>query len=229
MLPVTCWLWGSRFGPEHVNVLRSMLARHLHIDHELHCFTNEPAGLDGDIVVHAITEFLDTPRCRRRMAQYGGHMRHIIGPRFLALDLDVILTDDVTPLFDNDTDVLKLWKIGYAGVYAGAVQLITPGVLDPLYRIYRLNPEELPRLASPTGVGSDQAMLNHYLAELPWEPSSWTDADGIVAFFGDGYEKHAHLGVGPSSERLPEGCRMVVMGSEDLKYLDMPLLSEHYR
>lgn len=234
MLSVCVWKWNRHdgtalFGPEHVNTLRSMLDRHLHMDHRLHCFTNEPEGLDGDIVVHPIVEFLDTPRCRRRMYQYGEHMQDLVGPRMLALDLDVVLTDDVTPLFDT-SDPLVLWDVVYAGVVSGSVQLMDTGFLDGLYWAYKHAPDEFPRQASPRGVGSDQAMLNHYIFE--WEELAyrvWTEGDGIHTFFGDGYEHLAHHGVSPTSERLPDGCRMVVLGSKDLQYLSLPIFQEHWR
>lgn len=229
MLSVVTWLWGTKFSAAHVNILRSMLDRHLHMEHELHCFTNEPDGLDGDIIVHPITEFLDTPRCRRRMFQYSEQMLDLVGPRMLSLDLDVVLTDDVTPLFDIPDVPLALWNVGYANVYSGSVQLMRTGELHSLYEDFKagaVTPKERN--------WSDQAALNWYLS-WNWHRRNnfndhlWGDGDGILTFFGKGYERYAHLGVSPSSERLPDGCRMVVMGSEDLKYLEMPLLREHYR
>lgn len=230
MLSVVCWKWGTKFEASHVNVLRSMLDRHLHLDHRLHCFTNEPEGIDGDVVIHPITEFLDTPRCRRRMYQYGAHMHDLVGPRMLALDLDVVLTGDVTPLFDCSDKQLVLWWVTYADVFSGSVQLLDTGLLHGLYELYKAHPEALPKDAAPRGVGSDQAMLNFYLNECePLEYFALDERDGIFTFFGKGYEHLAYLGVSPSSERLPEGCRMVVLGSDDLEYLSMPILAEHYQ
>jgi hypothetical protein len=68
---------------------------------------------------------------------------------------------------------------------------------------------------------SDQAMLNHWLRSQP-PIAEWTERDGFVTFYGAGYERHVHLGVGPSRPALPAGARIVVLGSDDLAVLDQP-------
>src|SRR5690606_37523711 len=63
-LRVVSWLWKPRarppyfepptpakYGPEHVHTLRNMLARHLHMDYEFCCITDDQTGLDPDIRV----------------------------------------------------------------------------------------------------------------------------------------------------------------------------------
>lgn len=228
MLSIVCWKWGIKFEASHVNVLRSMLDRHLHIPHRLCCVTAESEGIDGDVTIVEPPPVIDGFRCRRRLAQYSEDMRATVGERMLALDLDVVLTDDVTPLF-NRPEPLVLWKVGYAKVYSGSVQLMHTGWLDFLWKLYRKDPEWVLSYASPKGNGSDQAMLNWFLNWMEYYPPEWTERDGIYTFFGKGYEKLAHHGVGPQSQRLPDGCRMVVLGSDDLAYLSLPLLVEHYR
>jgi hypothetical protein len=232
MLSVVCWKWGTApFTAAHVNTLRSMLDRHLHLPHRLHCVTDDPTGIDGDVQIVPLEWYAGTLRCRRRMVQYAEWWKQWVGPRSLCLDLDVVLTGDVTPLFDVH-DPIKLWKVGYAGVYSGAVQLFDTGILHPLYEMFRQAPEEFPKQAAPRGIGSDQAMLNYYLSVTLdcFDVPHWTEADGIYTFFGAGYERFAHLGVSPTTERLPEGCRLVVMGSDDLRYLtEVPCLAAHYR
>lgn len=232
-LSITTWRWrradGTElFTAEHVNILRAMLERHLHLPFKLHCVTDNPTGIDSDVHIIPLEWYTDTPRCRRRMVQYAEWWRHFVGPRFLNLDLDVVITDDVTEMFSS-TEPLKFWRVGYAGVYSGAVQLMDTGVLHALYEVFAMAPESFPSVASPRGVGSDQAMLNHFLRVAGITPAAWGEPDGIFTFFGNGYEKYAHLGVSPASERLPDGCRMVIMGSDDLRYLkELPCLNQHY-
>lgn len=234
MTHFTCWKWGALFGPEYVNTLRSMLARHFHAPFTLHCITDDPSFIEEGIHIIPIEEYQGTPRCRRRMVQYAEWWRHRIGSaRFINLDLDIVITGDVTPLFDT-AEPLKFWKVGYAGVYSGSVQLIDGGALHPLYEMFRHDPEGFPKQAWPRGIGSDQAMLNYYLTTTleGFEPPTWTEADGIYTFFGAGYERFSHLGVSMASQALPDNCKLVVMGSADKWILDqqaLPCLTQHWR
>lgn len=231
MLTICTWKWGDRFAARHVNVLRSMLARQLHCDHRMVCVTDDPAGLDGDIATAPIAAFTETPRCRRRMTQYDRAFAAIVGPRFLSLDLDVVLVDDITPLVTHQSS-LVLWRVGYAGVYSGSFVLMNTGVLHGLYEAFAADPDGFP-MKAPGRVPSDQAMLNLYLKQHPTIPfARLTDADGLVTYFGEGYESLAHHGVGPSHPELPKGARIVVLGSADLAVLEekqFPWVDEHYR
>lgn len=234
MTHFTCWKWGQLFGPEYVNTLQSMLARHYHRPFLLHCITDDPSDIADGVHIVPLAWYRGTPRCRRRMVQYAEWWHHLIGAtRFINLDLDIVITGDITPLFDTSEPV-KFWRVGYADVYSGAVQLIDVGVLHPLYEMFRRDPEGFPKLAWPRGIGSDQAMLNYYLTETlrGFTPPTWTEADGIYTFFGEGYERYAHLGVSLQTQTLPEHCKIVVMGSADKWILDegaLPCLSVHWR
>ena len=222
MLTVLTWKWGTRFGAVHVNTLRSMLARRLELAHRVVCVTDDAAGIDPAIEVLPLpASYADSPRCRRRMRQFDREWAEAIGSRILALDLDVVLTGDITPLVDRP-DPLVCWRVGYAGVFSGSILLMDAGVLDPLWRAFDAEPDDYPRRAWPRGVGSDQAMLNYYLAQpsTTLRPGVWTEADGLVTFFGEGYERLARRGVGRQNPRLPPGARIVVLGSEDLYVLE---------
>lgn len=221
MLTVLTWKWGNKFGACHVNTLRSMLARRLALPHRLVCVTDDAEGLDDAIEAIPLPAlYSDSPRCRRRMRQFDREWITAIGDRILALDLDVVLVDDITPLVDRP-DPLVCWRVAYANVFSGSILLMDAGVLDPLWQAFNADPEGYPRRAWPGGVGSDQAMLNFFLSR-PYQkirPAVWTEADGFVTFFGKGYEKLEHLGVGPNHPDLPAGARIVVLGSDDLAAL----------
>lgn len=199
-----------------------MLARRLALPHRLVCVTDDAEGLDDAIeTIPLPTLYSDSPRCRRRMRQFDREWITAIGNRILALDLDVVLVDDITPLVDR-ADPLVCWRVAYAGVFSGSILLMDAGVLDPLWQAFHADPEVYPRRAWPGGVGSDQAMLNFYLS-LPsttLRPAVWTEADGFVTFFGEGYEKLERLGVGPHNRNLRPGARIVVLGSDDLAALE---------
>lgn len=218
MLSVVCWKWGRIFGPEYVNRLKLALRKHLQIEHQLTCITDDPTGIDHDVRLLPIREFTDTPRCRRRLKQFDQQFtKAMLGPRVLSIDLDVVITDDITPLVDRP-EPLVCWRVGYANVFSGSFILYNHDVLHGLYEAYRADPIGFPVTVQARGTPSDQAMLNHFVES--WDVPFWTETDGIVTYFGDGYERFEHLGVGPGQPHLPEGARLVVLGSADKSAMD---------
>lgn len=217
MLTICCWKWGTTFAARHVNVLRAALARHLRLPHTLVCITEDGAGLDPAIrVVPLPTTYAYTPRCRRRMEQYSADFTRQIGTRLLTIDLDVVIVGDLTPILDRPEPIVG-WRVGHAGVLSGSFLLYDAGAFDGAWQRFQRDPEGYPREASRDRVPSDQAMLNYWLRGR--SVATWTEADGIVTYYGAGYERLEHLGVGPSHPALPPGARIVVLGSADLDVL----------
>lgn len=218
MLTVCCWKWGTLFSHDYVNRLRAALDRHLDIAHELVCVTDNAHGIDRRVRIVDLPEtYSATPRCRRRMQIFSRDFAAQIGHRILSIDLDVVIVGDITPLVDRPEPVV-CWRVEYAQVYSGSFHLMDAGVLDGLWQLYKADPEGFPRLVQKNGVPSDQAMLNWYLRDK--SVAEWSDADGLVTYFGDGYERFEHFGVGPSNQQLPAGGRIVVLGSADKAVMD---------
>jgi hypothetical protein len=230
MLTVACWRWGSLFGPEYVNRLKAMLGRHLHLPHELTCITDDATGIDGDVRIVPLPESLrDTPRCRRRMRIFDGAFAKSIGKRILCIDLDVVIVNGITPIL-NRPEPLVCWKVQHAGVYSGSFLLMDAGVLHGLWEGFSSDPDGYPSRVSPEVMPSDQAMLNAYLrgSDVP----CWTERDGFVTYFGEGYAHKEHLGVGPKRQELPQGARIVVLGSADKRVMDegrYDWVAQHWR
>lgn len=223
-LTVVTWKWrradgSSLFSAEYVNRMRSMLARNLRLPHRLICLTDDPAGIDPRVECHPLpTEFAGSFRCRRRMWQWSRDRMSLFGPRFLAIDLDLVITDDITHLVDRPEPIVML-RIGYANVLSGSFILSDTGALHGAYEAFASDPAGF---LAKTGLqnASDQAMLNLYLRGKP--VAEWKERDGFVVFFGRGYERFAHLGVGYNKPTLPKGARVVVLGSDDLDALTDP-------
>ena len=49
MATILCMKWGTKYGPEYVNRLHSMVRRHLTIPHRFVCLTDNREGLHADI------------------------------------------------------------------------------------------------------------------------------------------------------------------------------------
>lgn len=242
MISVVTWLWqrpnGPGFSARYVNRLRSMLERHLHLPHEVVCVTAEPEGLHPSIrIVAPPAEYANTPRCRRRMWQWSADRALDFESRMLAIDLDVVIVDDVTPLVAR-TDPICMWRVGYAGVLSGSFILADVGALDGAWRAFRDDPDGFP-MRTGEKRASDQAMLNYWLRygraahERRARPiAEWTESDGFVTWFGRGYENKEKHGMGPGRPELPPGARIVVLGSADKQIMDdgsLPWVRDHWR
>lgn len=230
MISVVTWKWNPADGPGvfsavHVNALRASLERNLRLPHEVWCITDDPDGIDARVRTMPLPDGLNhTPRCRRRMRIFDRDFALRLGSRILAMDLDLVITGDITGLVARH-EALVCVRISYANVMSGSFILMTPGVLHGLWLRYQADPDGYPVQAQAKGVGSDQAMLNHFLRTDPARPARvgvWAERDGFVPFFGQGYERLEHLGIGPGHPDLPPGAKVVIMGSADLDALNDP-------
>lgn len=231
MLTVVCWKWGSIFSPVYVSRLRSMLERHLHMPHELVCVTDDPRGIDDRVrTVIPPPPLVGDIRCRRRMRQFSREWgaKHL-GQRVLAIDLDVVIVNDITPIVDRP-EPLVCWRVGYANVFSGSFLLFDAGALDGAWQAYSADPAFYPATTGEANA-SDQAMINHYLRGK--QVAQWKERDGFVTWFGgERYAKLQHHGMGPDRPNLPPHARIVVMGSADKAVMDSgryPWVREHWR
>jgi hypothetical protein len=118
MLAVVCWKWKPKIGyrstfcAEHVNVLRSMVERHYRKPHQLVCITDDGAGIDPRVRVVPLWQDHarlpsphggNNPSCYRRLRAFSAEAAELIGPRFVSVDLDCVITGDMRPVWDRPT------------------------------------------------------------------------------------------------------------------------------
>lgn len=209
---VVCWRWKTakpyrtEFGPETVNVLRRMVARHYPKPHRFICLTDDPAGIDKGIEVLPIfTDFThlpsphgrDNPSCYRRLRMFSRDAGALFGPRFVSMDLDTVITGDLRPLFDRPEEIVLYGDTNPATPYNGSMILMTAGSRTKVWDEF--DPETSPAYARKLGYyGSDQAWISACLG--PNEPK-FTRRDGVYSFRNEiGWD-----GI------LPFNARMVMM------------------
>lgn len=243
MLEVVCWKWRpartyrSTFDASTVNTLRSMVARNLRLPHRFTCITDDPRGIDGDVrVIPLWNDFASVPNpsnarnpsCYRRLRMFSAEAREVIGERIVSMDLDVVITGDLTPLFDRPDDFV---------IWGG--QTVQPGTRGPVYSWYNgslmmlragtrtkvwteFDPARSPALANRAGCrGSDQGWIAYCLGKN--EPV-WGTSDGVFSF-----RNH----VLPSKGILPKGARFVAFhGAHDPWHRNVqrehPWVADHY-
>ncbi len=197
MLSVVCWKWGALYGPEYVTRLASMLKRHLHLPFTLHCITDDAAGIEtegpnGIVNVHPMyAEHGELGRGGlrsnfRRLRIFDREMGAVFGPRILQLDLDAVITGDVTPLFDRPEPLVMVLQSNAGGrwTYNTSMVLMDAGVLHGMWAAFHAAPQQVWQMARARGWNcSDQAVVNDWVLQHKVPVASWGEGDAVQAYW----------------------------------------------
>ena len=168
-----------------------------------------------------IRSFPDGPSCYRRLKVFSPDIGEILGDRFVCIDLDVVITGDLRPLW-NRPEAFVGWR-DPAGKWPlnGSMFLMSACARPQVWCLF--DPEISPALSSGAGMrGSDQGWMSYVLG---WGETTWGDGDGVISFQRE---------VRKAKGRLPRGARIVVFwGALDpwspKAHAMAPWIKEHYR
>jgi len=175
----------TRFTASMVNKLFLMLARNVGDDvpFELVCITDDTKGLMSDVFTRPIMATfrdlrnptsLTRPNCYPRLALFDPSNPYGLQEYFLSIDLDVVVTGDVTKFIQHWCD-FRAWKI--RGRFCGSLFGGRVGATPELFTEF--DPQISPSLTHSAGLkGSDQAWFEYKLPDAP----VWTAADGIYGW-----------------------------------------------
>lgn len=211
------WRWTppkgyrSTFGPDTVNTLKKMVDRHYPSPHRFLCVTDDSKGIDAAVeIVPPWNDFAGllnpsgprNPSCYRRLRMFAPDIASVFGPRFVSLDLDIVITGDLRPLVDRTEDFIIWGDVNPKTFYNGSFLLMTAGARSQVWENF--DPKRSPHASRSAGhFGSDQAWISHCLGK---GEQTWTTADGV-------YSWRNHL---QPKRELPSNARMVIFhGHED--------------
>lgn len=179
MKSIVCWLWNGyarSYRPGHVNVLHRMFRRCLPEPHRFICITDERGKFDPTIevmptpksakeVAHYRTpEGSFFPSCYRRLWMFSEEAA-CLGDRVMLIDIDTVLTADVTHLFDNPAEFVG-WRPsgawGNAERIGGGLYIMTPGTRTFVWNDF-LGYDSIIEARSAGYRGSDQAWISYKL------------------------------------------------------------------
>jgi hypothetical protein len=211
----------SKFDAETVNTMYRMTGRHYDRPHRFICVTDDPTGCDPGIEVVPLwndhfglknPSWEDGPNAYPRLRVFSDWFGNIAGSRYACLDLDMVCTGDLKPIFDKAGDFL-MWRTNHhEHIHCASVMVIEAGKHRRVWDDF--DPMESPKRALAAGYhGSDQGWIRYCFQD---ENDGWTDADGIY-----GYQE-------------PKNAKIVVFtGKPDpweakAKYRS-PWIAKHYR
>ncbi len=218
MLDIVTFKWKpshnyrSKFKASHVNILATMIRRNYQKPHRFSCITDDPEGIDKSIRVIPLWDDCSklksaygerNPSCYRRLKLFSDEAATIVGPRFVSMDLDVVITGDMSSIWDRPEDfvIIKSPTPPPKYRYNGSMLLMTAGCrkfiwddFDPI-----LSPKET---ITRQMFGSDQAWISLKLKN----EAMWDEADGV-------YSYRIHLA--PNMGRLPKNAKLVSFHGAD--------------
>jgi len=126
MANIICMKWGTKYGPEYVNRLHSMVSRHLSLPHRFVCFTEDRTGIVPGVECLPLPEMNLPPgkeRGWRKLSTFVSPLFDLTGPT-LFLDVDIVITGSLDAFFTHPGKFLIIhdwarpWRItGNSSVY----------------------------------------------------------------------------------------------------------------
>jgi len=206
-----------------------MVQKHYPKPHRFICVTDDPTGLEPGVeVVPLWQDFAGipsphggkNPSCYRRLRMFHPEIGALVGPRFVTMDLDCVVTGDLSPIFDRTEDFV-MWgdQTNPTTHYNGSLLLMTAGARPNVWE--RFDPVYSPRESRAAGqFGSDQGWISHCLGG---GEAKFDKRDGVYSF-------RCHLGEG--LEPLPADARVVFFhGRHDPwspRVAHLAWIQEHY-
>lgn len=257
---VLTWLWRQEkekysYTAEDVNIWAAMVRRNLSMSHKLACVTDIPEGISSDVEIIPLPKRPQIessswplsrgfPQCWMRLDMWSRDAAKRYGERFVCMDLDCVVTNQLDPLLDREEDIVLYRGTGGQRPYNGSMMLIKAGSRPQVYE--RLNQREVDK-ATRAYYGSDQAFISYVLG--PGE-ATWSDADGVYKFSYRRFPAPMKISKGglsrarrafphakqlrgdPRNPKYPENMRVVFFPGQ-VKPRELvkkyPFIREHYR
>lgn len=205
---IVCLKWGQLYGPEYVNILHRMVARHVSLPFRFICLTDNGEGLDQGIEVWPLPEFEEPPweyarvcSAWRKLALFRPGLAKMTG-KVLFLDLDVVIVDNIDCFFDYSDKLVMIENWYQPGQHLGQASAIcfTAGEPEALLEHYLQSPLDV-----LTRYATEQAYISQQLRDdCQFFPASWCQS----------YKKHC-MPQGwrkffTTRNQLPEGVKLLV-------------------
>lgn len=212
MLAVVCWLWGTKYGDDDVHKLRNGIARYLEQKHSFSVM--RPAVCDEHLTK------VKGCFCRLRMFD-PEWQREVFSEdvnRIVCIDLDVVITGPLDPLFNRAENFVILHGANAANPCPvnGSLWMLRPGYRPDVWSDFSLEAaKKVPFYEFP----DDQGWLHHKLPNA----ASWHvgPMSGVYAFQKPQW---------PKGDGLPSDARLVVFPGwrSPEKFKHLPWVKEHW-
>lgn len=223
MLPdtIVTWKWKGEsgysremFDARSVNHLAAMVRRYFPEPHDFVCVTDDSRGIDPKLVevvsplwprqeelaAARTAHGSYAPSCYRKLRAFDPDLAEF-GSRFVVLDLDMVATAELAPLFDRDEDFVMVRDPSHVHQFNGSLLMMNAGARPQVYNDF--DPATSPKESLAAGYfGSDQGWISYKLLgdrAAQKQEAMFTKEHGVYSYLRD------RLGrFGP-----PADCRLI--------------------
>lgn len=213
---ILCMKWGTKYGPEYVNRLYTMVRRHLSGDFNFVCLTDDSRGIRAEVQCHPIPPLnLNLKPGQRdgawkKLTTFEGELHGLRGTA-LFLDLDVVIVGSLDDFFTQSGEFLiihdypRFWRFGQRIIGNSSVYRFTLGAHADVLAHFRAHTQQVLQ-----NHRNEQHFLSHFLhrqGKLGYWPQGWCPSF-----------KYHSIPTWPSNywhaPRVPDGARIVIFHGE---------------
>lgn len=198
------------YGKNHVNTHYNMIRRNLSIPFRYVLFTDQRDYTINENVIQLDLwdRFRELGGCYHRLYTFSNQMKAMVGDRFVCMDLDMIITGDITALLTREEDFIYYRMKGSDGNgwrMNNGMYMMNAGAREHIWEEFKNAPDA--SMGKRVGPGTDQGWTNYWIQEQHpnraivdayWEQGS----DGIYDMRQDIIEKNR--------TDLPENCKILM-------------------
>ena len=173
MFNVICMKWGTKYGPEYVNTLWSMVNRHLTLPHRFICMTDDRTGIRTEVECLPLPDIYVPPHKDyspwRKLGMFSKKIGNLKG-KALFLDLDIIIVDEINSFFtySNKFTIIENWTQKGQGIGNSSVYCFNIGEHVDVFNYYQEHVEEVTNKYS-----NEQIYLSRKIGNIEYWPDEW--------------------------------------------------------
>lgn len=207
------------FGADHVNKLGRALRRHCTLDFDFVLVTDAPESqynefTEVDRIVPLWDDWRSLGGCYVRLKAFQEETGKLLAnERFMWLDLDIVITDNIDHLVDHEYEFWSWIDINPPTLYCGSLIGMKVGARPQVWDEFTGSES---REAAKRFIGTDQAWIGHCLGP---DEKTFGREEGIYS-----YKKHVR-----DLRKIPKNCCMVVFhGNVDPSTEEKDWIKEHW-
>ena len=114
-LKIVCLKWGDKYQAHYVNKLYAGIARNTTIPFQLHCFTENPRGLFGQIITHSLP-FDTIESWWNKLFLFSNDAGFAQGEKIFYGDLDTLMVGNINQILSYNPEKLVILRDFYTGL-----------------------------------------------------------------------------------------------------------------